>query len=183
MNFDDIEDFPEIDMDIVTVEKEIKKEIKEEIKKFTDEQIKEKIDPDLISERKGPGGVDLQYISGDTCINLLNDVFGVDGWSSQVMKEEFPFSNDTQITAKALIRITLRKSGIFHEDSGWDTFTSKDGIKDIGSAMEKTNKSAITDGIKRSACHFGNKFGLCLRNKSYLEEVKRIRKERKMNKK
>ena len=47
--------------------------------------------PEFISQRQGPGGRKLAYISGDKCINVANHVFGFDGWSSVIRNIQTDF--------------------------------------------------------------------------------------------
>jgi len=41
--------------------------------------------PQYISTRAGPGKSSLHYISGEKIINLANEVFGFNGWSSSIV--------------------------------------------------------------------------------------------------
>ena len=40
--------------------------------------------PEYISERPGAGGVKVQYLEAWKCINLANEIFGFNGWSSSI---------------------------------------------------------------------------------------------------
>lgn len=156
------------------IKTEEENKIKPEYKEFNQDETKEKIDSSLISERRGNGGSDVQYIEGHVCINLLNDVFGTKGWSSEVRSKQYDVI-DNKVCAEVTMRITLL-DGSFREDVGHgDDSAMKDKIK----GREKAMKEAVTDGIKRVARQFGNKLGNCLYDKVYLEQVK---KERKMKK-
>ena len=42
------------------------------------------LDPHYISNRPGPGGILLQYVSGSTVISLANEIFKFDGWSHSI---------------------------------------------------------------------------------------------------
>lgn len=50
------------------------------------EKLNQKLGPEFISHRAGPGGRKVAYISGDKSINLANYVFGFSGWSSQIQE-------------------------------------------------------------------------------------------------
>lgn len=50
-----------------------------------------KLGPEYLSNRKGPGGSKLHYIEGWRVINLANEVFGFNGWSSEVRNLEVDF--------------------------------------------------------------------------------------------
>jgi DNA repair and recombination protein RAD52 len=48
-------------------------------------KLNQKLGPEYISQRPGPGGgVKLTYAEGWKVINLANEVFGFNGWSSSV---------------------------------------------------------------------------------------------------
>ena len=40
--------------------------------------------PEYISDRPGAGGVRVQYLEAWKCINLANEIFGFNGWSSSI---------------------------------------------------------------------------------------------------
>jgi Rad52/22 family double-strand break repair protein len=40
--------------------------------------------PEYISDRPGAGGVKVQYLEAWKCINLANEIFGFNGWSSSI---------------------------------------------------------------------------------------------------
>jgi DNA repair and recombination protein RAD52 len=83
-----------------------------------------KLGPEYISTRPGPGGNQkLTYAEGWKIINLANEIFGFNGWSSSVMSLTVDFI-DTQeggrvnVGVTAIVRVTLR-DGVFHEDIGY----------------------------------------------------------------
>lgn len=43
-----------------------------------------RLGPEYLSTRPGAGGQKLHYLTGATCINLANEVFGFNGWSSSI---------------------------------------------------------------------------------------------------
>lgn len=48
-------------------------------------KLDKKLGPEFISQRPGPGGVQkLTYVEGWKVINLANEVFGFNGWSSSI---------------------------------------------------------------------------------------------------
>jgi hypothetical protein len=47
--------------------------------------------PEYISARPGAGGQKVHYLSADKCINLANEVFGFNGWSSSIQKIDIDF--------------------------------------------------------------------------------------------
>lgn len=40
--------------------------------------------PEYISDRPGAGGVKVYYMEAWKCINLANEIFGFNGWSSSI---------------------------------------------------------------------------------------------------
>ena len=53
--------------------------------------------------------------------------------------------------------------------------------KSKGLALEKAKKEAVTDALKRTFRLFGNAMGNCLYDKEYLTNVKKIKKEERIN--
>ena len=47
--------------------------------------------PEYISSRSGPGGNKVHYLSAHKCINLANEVFGFNGWSSSIQNIQVDF--------------------------------------------------------------------------------------------
>lgn len=95
-------------------------------------------------------------------IRTMNAIFGHGGWSSQITmernilneKDERGRWNVGYITS---VRVTLL-NGASHEDCGSGEGIDNSKIK----AHEKAIKSAITDGMKRAARHFGERLGNAL---------------------
>lgn len=50
-----------------------------------------KLGPEYISSRPGGGGQKVHYLSADKCINLANEVFGFNGWSSSIQRVDIDF--------------------------------------------------------------------------------------------
>src|SRR5947207_11125526 len=50
----------------------------------TQDRLNQRLGPEFISQRAGPGGRKLGYMTGEKAINLANSVFGFNGWSSQI---------------------------------------------------------------------------------------------------
>ncbi|KAG7562540.1 hypothetical protein FFLO_02014 [Filobasidium floriforme] len=140
-------------------------------------RLQKQLGPEYIMERKGPsGGPTLSYIEGWKAINLANEVFGFNGWSSQIISLNTDFCDEQSpgrfnIGITAIIRITLR-DGTFHEDTGYG---GGENLKGKGSALDKAKKEAVTDGIKRTLRMFGNVLGNCLYDKKYLADIKKIK--------
>jgi DNA repair and recombination protein RAD52 len=90
--------------------------------------------PEYISSRAGPGGSKVHYLAAEKVINLANEVFGFNGWSSSIQNVQidfvgsYPFQERPLLTANKvdddhgkitlgcsiICRVTLR-DGTFHE--------------------------------------------------------------------
>ncbi|EIN08358.1 Rad52/22 double-strand break repair protein [Punctularia strigosozonata HHB-11173 SS5] len=137
-----------------------------------------KLGPEFISQRPGPGGgPKLTYAEGWKIINLANDVFGFNGWSSSIVNlttDFLDFSEESRrynVGVTAIVRITLR-DGVFHEDIGYGML---ENAKSKGMALDKCKKEAVTDGVKRALRNFGNLLGNCLYDKEYTKEVVKMK--------
>uniref|UniRef100_A0A8H8CKG5 Uncharacterized protein n=1 Tax=Psilocybe cubensis TaxID=181762 RepID=A0A8H8CKG5_PSICU len=139
-----------------------------------------KLGPEYISQRPGPGGGPrLTYVEGWKIINLANEVFGFNGWSSSVVSLTTDFTDYSEesrrysVGVTAIVRVTLR-DGVFHEDTGYGMLENS---KSKGAALDKCKKEAVTDGLKRALRNFGNVMGNCLYDKSYTAEVIKMKVE------
>ncbi|KAI3487242.1 hypothetical protein L1887_48826 [Cichorium endivia] len=87
-------------------------------------QAQQRLGPEYLSQRPGPGGVKrLTYIEGWKLIDLANEVFGFNGWSTTIRKLEIDFLDSPDGTrwsagVTCILRVTLR-DGAFHEDVGY----------------------------------------------------------------
>lgn len=54
-------------------------------------KLDQQLGPEFISSRPGAGGKKVHYIQADKCINLANQVFGFNGWSSSITSMEVDF--------------------------------------------------------------------------------------------
>ncbi|KAJ1652775.1 DNA repair protein rad52 [Dispira simplex] len=132
--------------------------------------------PEYLSTRAAFGGTRLTYIEGWRAIAIANEVFGFNGWSSEIMDTAVDFcdispDNRYTIGLSCTIRVSL-KDGTHHDDMGYG---SAENAKTKAAAFEKAKKEAVTDGLKRALRMFGNSLGNCLYNKSYLKQVPRFR--------
>ncbi|KAJ1311242.1 hypothetical protein OPQ81_009741 [Rhizoctonia solani] len=141
-------------------------------------KLNKKLGPEFISQRPGPGGgPKLTYAEGWKIINLANEVFGFNGWSSSVLSittdyiDHNPETNRYNVGVSALVRVTLR-DGAFHEDVGFGALENSRGK---GAALDKCKKEAVTDAIKRTLRNFGNVLGNCLYDKQYVSEIAKIK--------
>lgn len=105
-----------------------------------------KLGPEYISTRPGPGGgPKLSYVEGWKVINLANEVFGFNGWSSTIVNLSVDFIDGTEETKRysvgvsAIVRVTLR-DGVFHEDVGYGLLENS---KSKGAALDKVSHCDI----------------------------------------
>ncbi|KAF9225997.1 recombination protein Rad52 [Gyrodon lividus] len=141
-------------------------------------KLNKKLGPEYISQRPGPaGGPKLTYAEGWKIINLANEVFGFNGWSSNIVNITTDFveyseeSRRYNVGVTAVLRVTLR-DGTHHEDVGYGMLENS---KSKAAALDKCKKEAITDALKRTLRNFGNLLGNCLYDKSYTQEVVKMK--------
>jgi DNA repair and recombination protein RAD52 len=143
-------------------------------------RLEKQLGPEYISSRSGPSGQKVHYITAEKCIQLANEVFGFNGWSSQIMDVQLDFLDEHPQTLKisigisVIIRVTLR-DGTFHEDIGYGNI---DNCKGKAPAFEKAKKEATTDALKRALKNFGNVLGNCIYDKDYLAKVTKVKVEK-----
>ncbi|CEQ42445.1 SPOSA6832_04250, partial [Sporobolomyces salmonicolor] len=156
--------------------------------------------PEQIANRPGGGGAKLTYLEGWKAINLANEVFGYNGWFTDIKYLEADFIDydpDTKrysMGVTAIVRVRLQ-DGASHEDVGYgkleNTKSKADGLDKVRraspSSLLKTarlnafprrrqcKKEAVTDGLKRALRHFGKLLGNCLYDKHYLEGLARMK--------
>jgi DNA repair and recombination protein RAD52 len=110
--------------------------------------------------RPGPGNRKLTYMSGDGVSRSLNEIFGYEGWSLDIKSvtqtgKDQDKSQRWQVCYLAHVRITLTGSGTYKEDMG-----SGDSMdRNLQTAVSHAMKASITDALKRTARHFGDKLG------------------------
>lgn len=159
-------------------------EVKPRISEYTAQEIatlqsrlEKQLGPEYISSRSGPSGQKVHYIAAEKCIQLANEVFGFNGWSSQIMDVQVDFVDENPQTLKVslglsvIVRVTLR-DGTFHEDVGYGHMENSKGK---AAAFEKAKKEGATDALKRALRNFGNVLGNCLYDKEYLKQVTKVK--------
>lgn len=124
---------------------------------------------EIIKTRPGGHGKDLDYVSGSTVIDILNNAFG-HNWSWAVKEfwreDSIPFyskndnSRENGIPQGPIIHCLGTLTAQFYDDNGDVATISKDGFgaKAIvgGQSDQKDNyKSAATDALKKAASLFG----------------------------
>lgn len=105
-------------------------------------KLNKRLGPEYISQRPGPGGgPKLTYVEGWKIINLANEVFGFNGWSSSIVSVATDFvdyneeSKRFNIGVTAIVRVTLR-DGTFHEDVGYGML---ENAKSKAAALDKVS--------------------------------------------
>ncbi|KAJ5326004.1 uncharacterized protein N7506_009106 [Penicillium brevicompactum] len=140
-------------------------------------RLDKKLGPEYISARPGAAGQKVHYLSADKCINLANEVFGFNGWSSSIQTIQIDFVEENQNTGKislglsVIMRVTLR-DGTFHEDIGYGHI---ENCKGKAAAFEKAKKEGTTDALKRALRNFGNVLGNCIYDKDYVSKVTKVK--------
>lgn len=159
-------------------------EVKPRISEYTAQEIatlqsrlEKQLGPEYISSRAGPSGQKVHYVAAEKCIQLANEIFGFNGWSSQIMDVQVDFVDENPTTLKVslglsvIVRVTLR-DGTFHEDVGYGHM---ENAKGKAAAFEKAKKEGTTDALKRALRNFGNVLGNCIYDKEYLAKVTKIK--------
>jgi DNA repair and recombination protein RAD52 len=133
--------------------------------------------PEFISTRPGNGGGKVHYLAAEKVINLANEVFGFNGWSSAIQNVQIDFVDENTTTGRVnlglstIVRVTLR-DGTYHEDIGYGHC---ENTKGKAAAFEKAKKEAATDAMKRALRNFGNVLGNCLYDKDYLQKITKVK--------
>ncbi|KAL8833684.1 MAG: hypothetical protein Q9170_004129 [Blastenia crenularia] len=140
-------------------------------------RLEKQLGPEYISTRPGASGQRVPYLAADKCINLANEVFGFNGWSSGIQQIQIDFVDESQSTGKVslglsvIVRVTLR-DGTYHEDIGYGHI---ENCKGKAAAFEKAKKEGTTDALKRALRNFGNILGNCVYDKDYISKVTKIK--------
>ncbi|CAK9440234.1 uncharacterized protein LODBEIA_P43340 [Lodderomyces beijingensis] len=131
--------------------------------------------PEYVSSRPGGGGAKINYIEGWKALNLANEIFGFNGWSSEMISCEIDYldahNGRFSLGLSIVVRITI-KDGTYHEDIGYGFV---DNSKSKAMAFEKCKKEAFTDGIKRCLRCFGNVLGNCLYDKTIVKHIDKVK--------
>lgn len=159
-------------------------EIKPQISAYTAQEIatlqarlNKRLGPEYISTRAGPGNSRVAYLSAEKAINLANEVFGFNGWSSSIQNiqidfvDESPTKGTISIGLSVVVRVTL-KDGTYHEDTGYGGI---ENCKSKIAAFEKAKKEGTTDALKRALRNFGNVLGNCIYDKEYIAKVSKVK--------
>lgn len=82
-------------------------------------RLERQLGPEYISTRPGAGGQKVHYLAAEKSIGLANEVFGFNGWSSQIKDIQVDFADESasgkiSVGLSVIVRVTL-KDGTFHE--------------------------------------------------------------------
>ena len=61
-------------------------------------RLDKQLGPEFISSRPGAAGQKVHYLAAEKCINLANEVFGFNGWSSGIKDIQVDFVSGSVIT-------------------------------------------------------------------------------------
>jgi DNA repair and recombination protein RAD52 len=140
-------------------------------------RLEKQLGPEYISSRPGAAGQKVHYLAAEKVINLANEVFGFNGWSSAIKVitidfiDENPHNGKISLGLSVTVRVTLR-DGTYHEDIGYGHI---ENCKGKAAAFEKAKKEGTTDGLKRALRTFGNVLGNCIYDKDFLGKVTKIK--------
>jgi hypothetical protein len=149
------------------------------------ERLSEDLDRSIVQTRV-QGNTTIPYLTGESVIRLLNDVFEPDGWSSDIQEpQRIPLvANQVLYYTKATIILygydnNGRVAEVIKTDLGKNLVNltdTEDRTFVIGQNNEMSAAGAVTDGLKRCARQLGNVFGLSLYDKSS-EDFKAVTKK------
>ena len=116
----------------------------------TSKKLKMFLGPEFISSRPGTGGKKLSYVKGNHIFRLANEIFGFDGWSSELKRLDVDdCSRDSNgrwsAIVSAVVRITVKDYGrgeVYHKDFGQG---NAENLSSRSQVLEKAKKEAVTD--------------------------------------
>jgi len=122
------------------------------------------IPADMVKQREGGGGKQLDYVEHFRVVARLNEVLGAGEWSTSLL--ELRLVNESERNGKHAVsyvaRVRLHGDGWAYEDVGFGTSIDRDP----GGVHEKAVKEAVSDAEKRCARHLGWSLGLALYEKA-----------------
>ncbi|PWW72435.1 hypothetical protein C7212DRAFT_301994 [Tuber magnatum] len=131
--------------------------------------------PEYVNYRPAPGGSSVAYLRGDVAITLANEIFGFNGWSSEIkditIDDCLESHGKWTVTTSVHLRITL-KDGTFREDIGTGESHNQ---RTKSAAIVAAKKQAVTDALKRTFRTFGNALGNCLYDKQHIKGTRRMK--------
>ncbi len=137
------------------------------------EETQRKLSQDLPSgavKTREQGGSKVDYIDGHFAMTRANEVFGHDGWSystrsvDEVYRGTKPGRDGENVVIVYEAIVCVSALGCTREDVGIGQCDSS--LRNLGQAIEKGRKEAVTDAVKRALRSFGASFGLALYDKT-----------------
>lgn len=150
---------------------------------FTADQLanlKQDLNPKLISTRKGSSGSKLQYIQGHSAIDQANRIFGYGNWSfrtlscDQVVIHDPTTNKAVGVCYKAKVEVTVRGCvapivEVGSQPVATCILNEKETNRwTIMESHEQAEKGAVTDALKRALRAFGNQFANGLYGDGYV---------------
>jgi DNA repair and recombination protein RAD52 len=68
-------------------------------------RLDKQLGPEYISSRPGASGQKVHYIAAEKCINLANEVFGFNGWSSSIQNIQIDFVGLSIVSSRGDARL------------------------------------------------------------------------------
>ncbi len=126
-------------------------------------ELRQPLDPALVSQRKGRGGRSYDYLEGHTVIDQANAIFGFGGWGYE-LAGDVTLRRIESVNAKtgevkvsfaysAPVRVSVNGAPA-RTDLGFHIVA-----EDTPEGHETAAKGAVTDGLKRALRTFGQRFG------------------------
>jgi DNA recombination protein Rad52 len=142
------------------------------------EKLNRQLGPEYISYRQAAGSLRVAYLEGWKVVQLANDVFGFNGWNSEIKDITVDYCDEVHgrynVGLSCIVRVVLQ-DGTYHEDIGYGHV---ENARSKCQAYEKCKKEATTDGLKRALRLFGNALGNCLYDQQYAKNVSKMKTEK-----
>lgn len=115
------------------------------------DQLSQELDQSRVKSRTESGQT-LSYLEAWDVIDKANEIFGFDGWTTEIVKVEAQ-----KLGAMAVVRV--RVAGIVREDVGFNAYAVSGDNPPTKKAMDTSLKGAVSDALKRALRTFGDQFG------------------------
>lgn len=110
---------------------------------------------EYVTTRKGSGGIELDYVTGRYVKQRLNEVFGWNGWSLEIVRVEL-FKEDSTAFAHVRLVVFANESHVVRDGLAYGY--GRKGAEGFDFAIAE----AVTDALKRAAVTLGQNMGLSL---------------------